>query len=179
MANSGRKLWLIAAVVLLSVFYLYTLYLATQPKVSLSYRLYYLEGKTLFWQGDSKMIYRPGQIMNFVTPSPFLSRKGWSDEISTDGVTLEGKGGLYFGLAQKVKGLKATVWLESPKPGAVIKVSLESGWTHTIRLANKGSQVLTFDLPGAYLKAAPNQLNFLSFTANQVLNFRSLQMKAE
>ena len=44
-----KKFGFLAAILALSGFYLYTLYLAAHPNVSLAYKLYYLEGKTRFW----------------------------------------------------------------------------------------------------------------------------------
>ena len=59
-----KKFGFLTAIMALSGFYLYTLYLAAHPNVSLAYKLYYLEGKTRFWEHNSSMTYQPGNELN-------------------------------------------------------------------------------------------------------------------
>ena len=72
-----KKFGFLTAIMALSGFYLYTLYLAAHPNVSLAYKLYYLEGKTRFWEHNSSMTYQPGNELNLTRPSRFLSSAGW------------------------------------------------------------------------------------------------------
>ena len=91
-----KKFGFLTAIMALSGFYLYTLYLAAHPNVSLAYKLYYLEGKTRFWEHNSSMTYQPGNELNLTRPSRFLSSAGWAKKPSSEGTELSGQGGLYF-----------------------------------------------------------------------------------
>ena len=48
----------------LSAFYLYVLYLAKHPDVSMAYRMYYLEKKTRIWDRNQSLAYIPGVLMD-------------------------------------------------------------------------------------------------------------------
>ena len=96
-----KKFGFLAAILALSGFYLYTLYLAAHPNVSLAYKLYYLEGKTRFWEHNSSMTYQPGNELNLTKPSRFLSSEGWAKKPSEQGTELSGQGGLYFVLPKQ------------------------------------------------------------------------------
>lgn len=115
-----KKFGFLAAILALSGFYLYTLYLAAHPNVSLAYKLYYTEGKTRFWEHNSSMTYQPGNELNLTKPSRFLSSEGWAKKPSEQGTELSGQGGLYFVLPkQQAQPEQLTIQARSTAPRLV------------------------------------------------------------
>jgi hypothetical protein len=180
-----KKFGFIAAILALSGFYLYTLYLAAHPNVSLAYRLYYLEGKTRFWEHNSSMTYRVGNELNLTKPSRFLSSEGWSKKPSEQGTQLTGQGGLYFLLPKQGESsadqndLTVRARINSPEAGALLKVAMGHDFVTTIKLAKAGLNEINFQLPGEALSQDPKQLNFLALSTATPLNVESVQLSTE
>ncbi|MFM4701900.1 hypothetical protein [Aeromonas bivalvium] len=176
-----KKFGFITAILALSGFYLYTLYLAAHPDVSLAYRLYYLEGKTRFWEHNSSMTYRVGNELNLTKPSRFLSSEGWAKKPSEQGTQLSGQGGLYFLLPQRGAANTLTVQarINSPEAGALLKVAMGNDFVTTVKLAKAGLNEINFRLPGEALNQDPKQLNFLALSTVTPLNVESLRLTTE
>ncbi|ENY73426.1 hypothetical protein G114_02714 [Aeromonas diversa CDC 2478-85] len=172
-----RKAGFASAILALSGFYLYTLYLAAHPQVSLSYRLYYMEGKTRFWEHNSDMVYHAGNELNLSQPSRFLSREGWATKPNAAGTQLEGQGGLYFVLPTQPEALTVLAKVDSPKAGTLIKVALGHDWSTTVKLAKEGLNEVRLSLPGNLLSADPKHPNFLAISTPEPLNVHSVQMQ--
>ena len=80
MMSRSVKLIFIITFLALSGFYLYVLYLAKHPNVSMAYRMYYIEQKTRIWDRNQSLAYIPGTEMvlnKYRDRSPYLSRAGW------------------------------------------------------------------------------------------------------
>ncbi|MGL4715960.1 MAG: hypothetical protein ACRCWL_08660, partial [Aeromonas sp.] len=136
-----KKFGFFAAIMALSGFYLYTLYLAAHPNVSLAYKLYYLENKTRFWEHNSSMTYQPGNELNLTKPSRFLSSEGWASKPSSQGTLLTGQGGLYFVLPKQAANpeqLTVHARISSQEAGALLQVALGHDFTTTVKLAKAG-----------------------------------------
>lgn len=172
-----KKAGFASVIVALSGFYLYTLYLAVHPQVSLSYRLYYMEGKTRFWEHNSDMVYHAGNQLNLTQPSRFLSREGWASKPGKEGTRFEGEGGLYFVLPKPAEQLTMVATVDSPKAGTLLKVALGHDWVTTIRLAKRGLNEVRLNLPGELLHTDPKHPNFLAISTPEALNFQTVQMK--
>ncbi|MDO2947534.1 hypothetical protein [Aeromonas simiae] len=172
-----KKAGFASAILALSGFYLYTLYLAAHPQVSLSYRLYYMEGKTQFWEHNSDLVYHTGNQLDLAKPSRFLSSEGWASKPTAQGTQLQGEGGLYFVLSKQPDALTVLAKVDSPKAGTLLKVALGHDWTTTIKLAKQGLNEVKLNLPGNLLKADPSQPNFLAISTPEPLNFHTVQMK--
>ena len=164
-----KKFGFLAAILALSGFYLYTLYLAAHPNVSLAYKLYYLEGKTRFWEHNSSM----------TKPSRFLSSEGWAKKPSEQGTELSGQGGLYFVLPkQQAQPEQLTIQarINSPQAGTLLKVALGHDFTTTVKLAKAGINEIRLNLPGDSLTADPKHPNFLALSAPTPLNVQSVRL---
>lgn len=174
-----KKFGFLAAILALSGFYLYTLYLAAHPNVSLAYKLYYLEGKTRFWEHNSSMTYQPGNELNLTKPSRFLSSEGWAKKPSAEGTQLSGKGGLYFVLPkQQAQPEQLTIQarINSPEAGTLLKVALGHDFTTTVKLAKAGINEIRLNLPGESLTTDPKHPNFLALSAPTPLNVQSVRL---
>ncbi|MGL5031544.1 MAG: hypothetical protein ACRC8Q_13930 [Aeromonas sp.] len=174
-----KKFGFLTAILALSGFYLYTLYLATHPNVSLAYKLYYLEGKTRFWEHNSSMTYQPGNELNLTKPSRFLSIEGWAKKPSAQGTLLTGNGGLYFVLptqSESPKQLTVHARVHSPEAGALLNVALGPDVTTTIKLAKAGMNEIRLNMPGDSLTFGPKHLNFLALSAPTPINVESVKL---
>ncbi|PJG59500.1 hypothetical protein [Aeromonas cavernicola] len=174
-----KKLGFLTAILALSGFYLYTLYLAAHPNVSLAYKLYYLEGKTRFWEHNSSMTYQSGNELNLTKPSRFLSSEGWAKKPSAEGTELSGKGGVYFVLPKQLANpdqLTVQARINSPEAGALLNVALGADFTTTVKLAKAGMNEILLHLPAASLTADPKQPNYLALSAPTPLNVQSLRL---
>jgi len=174
-----KKFGFLTAIMALSGFYLYTLYLAAHPNVSLAYKLYYLEGKTRFWEHNSSMTYQPGNELNLTRPSRFLSSAGWATKPSTKGTELSGQGGLYFVLPkQQAQPEQLTIQarVNSPQAGTLLKVARGHDFTTTVRLAKAGINEIRLNLPGDSLTSDPKRPNFLALSAPTPLNVQSVRL---
>lgn len=174
-----KKFGFLTAILALSGFYLYTLYLAAHPNVSLAYKLYYLEGKTRFWEHNSSMTYQPGNELNLTKPSRFLSSEGWAKKPSDEGTLLSGQGGLYFVLPKQAANpdqLTVQARINSPEAGALLKVALGHDFTTTVKLAKAGINEIRLTLPGDSLTADPKRPNFLALSAPTPINVQSVRL---
>lgn len=154
-----KKFGFLTAILALSGFYLYTLYLAAHPNVSLAYKLYYLEGKTRFWEHNSSMTYQPGHELNLTKPSRFLSSEGWAKKPSDEGTLLSGQGGLYFVLPKQAANpdqLTVQARINSPEAGALLKVALGHDFTTTVKLAKAGINEIRLSLPVTRSRQIPS-----------------------
>lgn len=165
-----------SAILALSGFYLYTLYLAVHPQVSLAYRYYYMEGKTKFWEYNSDLVYH-GNELDLSSPSRFLSREGWDGKPGEHGTRLQGDGGLYFVLPKKPETLTVLAKVDNPKAGTLIKIALHD-WSTTVKLAKQGLNEIRLDLPGDHLSIDPKQPNYLAISTPEPLNVQTVQMQA-
>ncbi|MGL4932524.1 MAG: hypothetical protein ACRC4P_04175 [Aeromonas sp.] len=174
-----KKFGFFAAIMALSGFYLYTLYLAAHPNVSLAYKLYYLENKTRFWEHNSSMTYQPGNELNLTKPSRFLSSEGWASKPSSQGTLLTGQGGLYFVLPEQAANpeqLTVHARISSQEAGALLQVALGHDFTTTVKLAKAGINEIRLSLPGNTLTADPKHPNFLALTAPSPINVQSVRL---
>ncbi|MGL4250497.1 MAG: hypothetical protein ACRCR1_07590 [Aeromonas sp.] len=174
-----KKFGFLTAIMALSCFYLYTLYLAAHPNVSLAYRLYYMEGKTRFWEHNSSMTYQLGNELNLTKPSRFLSSEGWAKKPSEAGTELAGNGGIYFVLPKQAANpqqLMVHARINSPEAGALLKIALGHDFTTTVKLAQAGINEIRLNLPGNSLTADPKHPNFLALTAPTPINVQSVRL---
>ncbi|CEO39536.1 hypothetical protein [Photobacterium kishitanii] len=93
------RVLLIALLVVLSGYYIWVLYKAITPNVSLAYKAYYIKNQTLYWQPKQPNLTLKLPIKLKVTDNvPNLSRAGWSFDTSNNMRELTQQGGLYFTL---------------------------------------------------------------------------------
>jgi hypothetical protein len=176
---SYKKFGLLTAIVALSGFYLHILYLAAHPTVSLAYRLYYLDGKTRFWEHNSSMIYQSGHQLNLTQPSRFLSSHGWAKKPSADGMVLTGDGGLYFLLATPavaIKQIAMQAQIHSPVAGALLSVAFGDETPITVTLAKAGVNDVHLLLPAPTPLADPTQPYFLALSTPMPLTIASMSL---
>ncbi|WP_104398931.1 hypothetical protein [Vibrio penaeicida] len=81
----------------LSLYYLWVLYLIATPQVSLSYKTYYIDKKTRYWGRDSETFKIPSSgVVDLSQKSPLISRSGWTKKTQQGFRTLKSEGGIYF-----------------------------------------------------------------------------------
>lgn len=95
--QSALRILLISVLMLLSGYYLWVLYKAITPNVSLAYKAYYIKNQTLYWQPKQPNLALTLPTTLDVTQNlPNLSRAGWSHDIDNNARELNQLGGLYF-----------------------------------------------------------------------------------
>ncbi|MCL9775833.1 hypothetical protein [Vibrio methylphosphonaticus] len=85
----------------LSSFYIWTLYLAAHPNVSLAYQTYYIDKKTQYWaKTNTDMLFPKAGVIVTSDKTPYLSRTGWAKEATKEGRVMLHSGGLFFNFAE-------------------------------------------------------------------------------
>lgn len=93
------RILLIGLLVVLSGYYIWVLYKAITPNVSLAYKAYYIKNQTLYWQPKQPnlALTLPSKLET-INNVPNLSRAGWSFDTNNNLRELTQQGGLYFTL---------------------------------------------------------------------------------
>ncbi|MBY3786893.1 riboflavin synthase subunit alpha [Photobacterium carnosum] len=98
--QSTLRAVLISLLVVLSGYYVWVLYKAITPNVSLAYKTYYIKNQTLYWQPKQpNLTLAIPSNLNVTDKIPNLSRAGWSFDTDNKMRELTQQGGLYFTLA--------------------------------------------------------------------------------
>ncbi|MEC6795570.1 riboflavin synthase subunit alpha [Photobacterium sp. S4TG1] len=93
------RILLIGLLVVLSGYYIWVLYKAITPNVSLAYKTYYIKNQTLYWQPKQpNLALMLPTTLKTTTNIANLSRAGWSIDVSNNMRQLNQQGGLYFTL---------------------------------------------------------------------------------
>ncbi len=164
----------------LSAFYLYVLYLAKHPDVSMAYRMYYLEKKTRIWDRNQSLAYIPGTLMDLTNERercPYLSREGWSiPEKDGSGSAFAGTGGLYFSLHRVPGELTFEGTLTANAADTELKISVGDKWSQTVKFDKAGSQKFEISLPAGLFIADPAEPNYLSLQSNHPIMFKTFKL---
>lgn len=97
--QSVSRVLLIALLVVLSGYYIWVLYKAITPNVSIAYKAYYIKNQTLYWQPKQpNLALKLPSKLKTTNNVPNLSRAGWSFDTSNNMRELAQQGGLYFTL---------------------------------------------------------------------------------
>ena len=117
-ASSSKtlRITLIALIAILSCYYLWVLYKAVTPNVSIAYKAYYIKNQTLFWQPKQpKLTLSIPSSLDVATRVPYLSRAGWAEDANNNARLLSSNGGLYFTLPKaEKKNIHLTVNVSTP-----------------------------------------------------------------
>ncbi|MCW8348120.1 hypothetical protein MD535_19195 [Vibrio sp. ZSDZ65] len=141
----------------LSSFYLWTLYLAAHPNVTVAYQTYYIDKKTLYWaKANSTMLWPRSGVVAASEKSPYLSRAGWANKATGDGRDMLHSGGLFFNFPQLPVG-PVRVQLSLSK-SITEPVYLSLGQGNKIKLLPLGIETLEAIIPvGVIDGSAPLQ----------------------
>lgn len=163
----------------LSAFYLYVLYLAKHPNVSMAYRMYYLEQKTRIWNRNQSLAYIPGTLMDLTTyrqRCPYLSREGWDiPKEDNTGTVFSGSGGLYFTLHAIPNQLVFEGELQSLKDNTTLSFSA-GNWQQTVHFEKAGKQSFKVEIPEGIFISDPESPNYISFKSNNNLFFQTMKI---
>lgn len=172
------KALFILAILALSAFYLAVLYQAAHPKVSMAYRMYYLEMKTKFWNRNQSLAYIPGTPIDLVKERAFyLTRQGWSKPNEDgSGSEFDGDGGLYFTLHRVPGKLRFEGQLTTPVDNVELTLSVGEAWSETLHVDKAGATRFAVELPSGLFVADPLTPNLISLHANHVLLFQSFKL---
>ncbi|PSV27284.1 riboflavin synthase subunit alpha [Photobacterium sp. GB-56] len=109
------RITLITLITILSCYYLWVLYKAVTPNVSIAYKAYYIKTQTLFWQPkEPNLALKIPSSLELSTKVPYLSRAGWNEDADNGARLLTSTGGFYFTLPHKVKQkVKVSITLAS------------------------------------------------------------------
>ena len=115
-SSKTLRIMLIALIAILSCYYLWVLYKAVTPNVSIAYKAYYIKNQTLFWQPkQSKLALTIPSSLDMATKMPYLSRAGWEKGADNNARLLNSTGGLYFTVPKvERKNIYLTVSLATP-----------------------------------------------------------------
>ncbi|TXH61731.1 MAG: hypothetical protein E6Q86_07925 [Tolumonas sp.] len=164
----------------LSAFYLYVLYLAKHPDVSMAYRMYYLEKKTRIWDRNQSLAYIPGVLMDLTNERercPYLSREGWDiPEKDGSGSLFSGAGGLYFTLHREPGVLKFEGTLTAKKADTELTIKVSDKFSKTVKFNDAGVQTFELTLPSGLFIADPAEANYLSLQSNNPIMFKSFKL---
>lgn len=114
-SSTSLRITLITLITILSCYYLWVLYKAVTPNVSIAYKAYYIKTQTLFWQPkEPDLALNIPSSLELSTKVPYLSRKGWNKDADNGARLLTNSGRLYFTLPHKVKqDVKVSITLAS------------------------------------------------------------------
>lgn len=164
----------------LSAFYLYVLYLAKHPDVSMAYRMYYLEKKIRIWDRNQSLAYIPGTLMNLTNERercPYLSREGWEiPEKDGSGSAFAGTGGLYFTLHREPGPLKFEGTMTTNIADMELIISVGDKWSQTVKFDKAGAQKFEVSLPAGLFIADPMEPNYLSLQSNHPIMFKTFKL---
>ncbi|MFV0486438.1 MAG: riboflavin synthase subunit alpha [Vibrio fluvialis] len=153
---------LLVLIVILSCYYLWVLYKAVTPNVSVAYKAYYIKRQTLYWDANKPNLQLPIPCrLSIDSNSPYLSRQGWSSEVFEHSRQLISQGGLYFTVAKLVV-MPVTLTLILAHPASVpIHVAFNQ-WHGTLVPSPAQRRVLTLQLPAnAFFE--PKKMQQLTF----------------
>lgn len=178
MSRSLKFLFIIAFLGL-SAFYLYVLYLAKHPSVSMAYRMYYLEQKTRIWDRNQTLGYIPGVVMDLTKyrqRCPYLSREGWDiPHENGSGTDFSGKGGLYFTLHSLPGKLELIGNVSAAQANTTLSFSA-GNWQQSVHFDKAGAQSFQVEIPAGVFISDPEKTNFLSLNSNNPLIFQTIKM---
>ncbi|WP_297479747.1 riboflavin synthase subunit alpha [uncultured Photobacterium sp.] len=93
------RILLIGLLMVLSGYYIWVLYKAITPNVSIAYKAYYIKNQTLYWQPKQpNLALTLPTTLEITNNIPNLSRAGWNIETNNNMRELTQQGGLYFTL---------------------------------------------------------------------------------
>ncbi|NOI23224.1 hypothetical protein [Vibrio mediterranei] len=176
------RIGLIAILIALSGYYLWVLYLAATPNVTVGYQTYYIDKATLFWGKDNNNLVLP--LSGIIEPgeqSPFISREGWNYDLHTElernkneGRRLVHSGGVYFNFDQ------------NPSHSVYVKIDLAKSITepvyvsidgeHKTRLEPVGLLSLAATLPATNIDAA-RPIQYMQFETPASLTVTKITIK--
>ncbi|GAL22275.1 hypothetical protein JCM19235_2970 [Vibrio maritimus] len=138
------RLAIFVLLALLSMYYLWVLYLAAHPQVNTAYRTYYIDKQTLYWAKDNTHVFWPDSgVIDTSENQPYLSRQGWAVKPDQHGRELVHNGGVFFNLAAV------------PTHSIRVKLSLTHSITEPVYLSLDGHK---------QVKLLPHDLNALEAT---------------
>jgi hypothetical protein len=180
MMTRGVKFIFILTFLALSAFYLYVLYLAKHPDVSMAYRMYYLEKKTRIWNRNQTLAYIPGTLMDLTNERErcsYLSRDGWDiPEKDGSGSPFDGKGGLYFTLHRETGVLKFEGTFTTKTANTELSISVGDKWSQKLKFDKVGVQNFELTLPTGLFIADPMEPNYISLQSNHSLMFKTFKL---
>lgn len=138
------RLAIFVLLALLSMYYLWVLYLAAHPQVNTAYRTYYIDKQTLYWAKDNTHVYWPDSgVIDTSENQPYLSRQGWAVKPDQKGRELVHNGSIFFNLAA------------APTHSIRVKLSLTHSITEPVYLSLDGHK---------QVKLLPHDLNAFEAT---------------
>ncbi|MCG3862948.1 MULTISPECIES: riboflavin synthase subunit alpha [unclassified Photobacterium] len=173
------RITLITLIAILSCYYLWVLYKAVTPNVSIAYKAYYIKTQTLFWQPkEPDLALSIPSSLDLTTKVPYLSRKGWSKKADNGVRLLNNTGGLYFTLPLKVKeDVKVSITLTSPLSSPL---HFTVNQWHGAFSSTKQSNVFDAIIPASAFKSGDSlqtfQVNVLTPLAFKLMDFSFLSL---
>lgn len=138
------RLAIFVLLALLSMYYLWVLYLAAHPQVNTAYRTYYIDKQTRYWAKDNAHVFWPDSgVIDTSENQPYLSRQGWAVKPDQHGRELVHNGSVFFNLGA------------APTHSIRVKLSLTHSITEPVYLSLDGHK---------QVKLLPHDLNALEAT---------------
>ncbi|KJF82456.1 riboflavin synthase subunit alpha [Photobacterium angustum] len=178
-SSTTLRITLLTLITILSCYYLWVLYKAVTPNVSIAYKAYYIKTQTLFWQPkEPDLALNIPSSLELSTKVPYLSREGWNKDADNGARLLTNTGGFYFTLPNKVKqDVKVSITLASSL-SSPLHFSVNQ-W-HGVFTSTKQTNVFDAIIPASAFKSGDTlqtlQINTLTPLAFKLVDFSFLSL---
>ncbi|HIF9057307.1 TPA: riboflavin synthase subunit alpha [Photobacterium damselae] len=176
--NNSIRLILLTLIAVLSCYYLWVLYKAATPNVSIAYKTYYIKQQNLYWDIDNPdLSLSIPKRLKVEQNLPFLSRQGWSKDVIDHARQLESQGGLYFTVNQAIEQpIELTIDLTTPVTQS-IDITVNQ-WHGTLQPSISQPNHLTTIIPTtAFL--APKAVQQLTVLNSKPLSVQQITLESE
>lgn len=171
------RILLIGLLVVLSGYYIWVLYKAITPNVSLAYKTYYIKNQTLYWQPKQpNLALALPTTLETTSNIPNLSRAGWNIDANNNMRELTQQGGLYFTLPTAPTANVTITFTLAKAPLQLKPIAFTFNHYQGSLLPQDQGKTLTAQLPKQQFLSSPQQLQSLILTVPTPLQVTSINL---
>lgn len=173
------RILLISLLVVLSGYYIWVLYKAITPNVSLAYKAYYIKNQTLYWQPKQPnlALTLPSKLET-INNVPNLSRAGWSFDTNNNLRELTQQGGLYFTLPTAPTANVTITFTLATAPQQIKPLAFTFNHYQGTLLPHAQGKTFVAQLPKQQFLSTPKQLQTFILTTPTPLQVTTISLAA-
>ncbi|MCD9461509.1 hypothetical protein [Photobacterium phosphoreum] len=173
------RILLIGLLVVLSGYYIWVLYKAITPNVSLAYKAYYIKNQTLYWQPKQPnlALTLPSKLET-INNVPNLSRAGWSFDTNNNLRELTQQGGLYFTLPTAPTANVTITFTLATAPQQIKPLAFTFNHYQGTLLPHAQGKTFVAQLPKQQFLSTPKQLQTFILTTPTPLQVTTISLAA-
>lgn len=173
------RILLIGLLVVLSGYYIWVLYKAITPNVSLAYKAYYIKNQTLYWQPKQPnlALTLPSKLET-INNVPNLSRAGWSFDTNNNLRELTQQGGLYFTLPTAPTANVTITFTLATAPQQIKPLTFTFNHYQGTLLPHAQGKTFVAQLPKQQFLSTPKQLQTFILTTPTPLQVTTISLAA-